>query len=254
VVVTGAAQGIGRACAEALAAEGAQVVIADVQTSKGEAVAAGIRAAGGQAFFQYTDVQKEAQCAALMEAAVQTFGKLDAVVNNAGWYPRATLEETTSELWEKVLNLNLRSAFYCCKYAVPYLSTAGGGSIVNIGSIHGIQGMSNLVAYAAAKGGLLTLTRTIAGAYAAQQNRANYIIPGWVLTEGELELMKSEGHSEEEVRRLGATQRLGRHQTPQDTAYAVLYLVSDEATQITGSVFHLDAGHSSLPHPPHTAF
>lgn len=254
VVVTGAAQGIGRACAEALAAEGAQVVIADVQTAKGEAVAAGIQAAGGQAFFQHTDVLQEEQCAALMAAAVQTFGKLDAVVNNVGWYPRATLEETTSALWEKILNLNLRSAFYCCKYAVPYLSAAGGGSIVNIGSIHGIQGMSNLVAYAAAKGGLLTLTRTIAGAYAAQQIRANYIIPGWVLTEGELELMKSEGHSEEEVRRLGATQRLGRHQTPQDTAYAVLYLVSDEATQITGSVFHIDAGHSTLPHPPHNTF
>ena len=254
VVVTGAAQGIGRACAEALAAEGAQVVIADVQTAKGEAVVAGIQAAGGKAFFHYTDVLQEAQCAALMAAAVQTFGKLDALVNNAGWYPRATLEETSSELWEKVLNLNLRSAFYCSKYAVPYLSAAGGGSIVNIGSIHGIQGMPNLVAYAAAKGGLLTLTRTIAGAYASQHIRANYIIPGWVLTEGELELMKSEGHSEEEVRRLGATQRLGRHQTPQDTAYAVLYLVSDEATQITGSVLHLDAGHSTLPHPPHTVF
>jgi NAD(P)-dependent dehydrogenase (short-subunit alcohol dehydrogenase family) len=250
VVVTGAAQGIGRACAEALAAEGAQVVIADVQTAKGEAVAAGIQAAGGQALFHYTDVLYEEQCAALMSAAVQTFGKLDALVNNAGLYPRATLEETTSELWEKVLNLNLRSAFYCCKYAVPYLSAAGGGSIVNIGSIHGIEGAPNLIAYAAAKGGLLTLTRTLAGAYAEQQIRANYIIPGWVLTEGELEMMKSLGIGEEELKRRGAAQRLGRHQTPMDTAYAVLYLVSDEASQITGSVFHLDAGHSTLPHPP----
>jgi NAD(P)-dependent dehydrogenase (short-subunit alcohol dehydrogenase family) len=250
VVVTGGAQGIGRGCAEMLAREGARVVIADVQASKGEAVAEAIRAGGGEAVFKATDVLYEEQCADLMAAAAGTYGALNAVVNNVGWFPRATLEETTTDLWEQVLNVNLRSAFYCCKHAVPYLRAAGGGSIVNIGSINGIQGLPNLVAYAAAKGGLLALTRTIAGAYAPERIRANYVIPGWVLTEGELEIAKAQGIDEAQLHRQGAEQRLGRHQTPEDTAYAVVYLVSDESAQMTGSVLHVDAGHSSLPLPP----
>ena len=250
VVVTGGAQGIGRGCADLLASEGARVVIADIQAPEGEAAAAAIRAAGGDAVFVQTDVVQEDQCARLMSAAVSTYGGLHAVVNNVGWFPRATLEETTTDLWEQVLNVNLRSAFYCCKHAVPYLRAAGGGSIVNIGSINGIQGLPNLVAYSAAKGGLLALTRTIAGAYAPERIRANYVIPGWVLTEGELELAKRQGVDEEQLRRQGAEQRLGRHQTPLDTAYAVVYLVSDESSQVTGTVLHIDAGHSSLPIPP----
>ncbi|HET9493158.1 MAG TPA: SDR family NAD(P)-dependent oxidoreductase [Chloroflexia bacterium] len=250
VVVTGGAQGIGRGCAEMLAREGARVVIADIQASKGEAVAKAIRAAGGEAVFKATDVLHEEQCADLMATAAGTYGELNAVVNNVGWFPRATLEETTTELWEQVLNVNLRSALYCCKHAIPYFRAAGGGSIVNIGSINGIQGLPNLVAYAAAKGGLLALTRTIAGAYAPERIRANYIIPGWVLTEGELEIARSQGVDEAQLHRQGAAQRLGRHQTPEDTAYAVVYLVSDESAQMTGSVLHVDAGHSSLPLPP----
>ena len=250
VVVTGAAQGIGRGCAELLAQEGARVVIGDMQDAAGERAAAAICAAGGQACFQHTDVREEAQCAALMAFAVATYGRLDGLLNNVGWYPRATLEETTTELWEQILSVNLRSAFYCCKYAVPHLQAAGGGSIVNIGSIHGIQGSANLVAYSAAKGGLLALTRTLAGAYAADRIRVNYIIPGWVLSEGEIALQRSRGVSEDAIRQAGAAQPLGRHQTPADTAYAVLYLVSDESAQMTGTVLHLDAGASTLPQPP----
>ena len=250
VVITGAAQGIGRGCAELLAQEGARVMIGDVQEAAGAAAAAAIRAAGGDAAFRQTDVVVEEQCAALMNAAVQTYGRIDALVNNVGWFPRATLEETTTDLWEQVLNVNLRSAFYCCKYAVPHLQAAGGGSIVNIGSIHGLQGTPNLVAYSAAKGGLLALTRTLAGAYGADRIRANYVIPGWVLSEGEMALQQSQGTSPEALARVGAQQRLGRLQTPQDTAYAVVYLVSEESAQMTGSVLNLDAGASTLPHPP----
>ncbi len=192
-VVTGAARGIGRGCAEMLAREGARVVIGDMRDADGEAVAAAIRAAGGDALFQRTDVVEEGQCAALVDAAVRAFGRLDILVNNVGWFPRATLEETTTALWEQVLNVNLRGAFYCCKHAVPHLRAAGGGSIVNIGSINGIQGLPNVVAYAAAKGGLLALTRTLAGAYASDRIRVNYVIPGWVLSEGELALQTGRG-------------------------------------------------------------
>ncbi|HWE62470.1 MAG TPA: SDR family NAD(P)-dependent oxidoreductase [Chloroflexota bacterium] len=246
-IVTGAALGIGRGCAQLLAREGARVVIGDVREQEGEAVVAAIREAGGQAIFQRTDVVQEDQCAALIEAAMRTYGRLDVLVNNVGWYPRATLEETTTELWDQVLDVNLRSAFYCCKFAMPHLRAAGGGSIVNIGSINGIQGLPNVIAYAAAKGGLLALTRTLAGAYAADRVRANYVIPGWVLSEGEIALQKSQGIDEDQLRRVGAAQPLGRHQTPEDTAYAVLYLASDESAQVTGTTFHIDAGASVLP-------
>src|SRR5437773_10003921 len=109
----------------------------------------------------------------------QSYGKLNGLVNNAGWFPRATLEETTTELWEQILQVNLRSAFYCCKHAVPRMREAKGGSIVNIGSICGIQSLPNLVAYGAAKGGLLSLTRTLAGAPSDDRIRGNSGLPGW---------------------------------------------------------------------------
>jgi NAD(P)-dependent dehydrogenase (short-subunit alcohol dehydrogenase family) len=248
-IVTGAAQGIGYGIAAMLAAEGARVVVGDIQSERGEAAAAEIRAAGGEARFHYADLIDEAQCEGLVAAAVTAYGRLDILVNNAGIYPRATLEETTTELWDKVVNVTLRSAFYCCKYAVPAMREAGGGSIINIGSINGIQGLANLVAYASAKGGLLTLTRTLAGACASDGIRVNYIIPGWVLTEGEIALHRDRGTDEATLRQAGRRLRLGRHQTPEDTAYMVVYLASDESAQVTGTVMHVDAGMSELPIP-----
>lgn len=251
VVITGAAQGIGFGCASLTASEGAAVVLGDIQREKGEEAAEKIRAGGGKAHFVRVDVKKESDCAALMEAARKEFGRIDGLVNNAGWFPRATLETTTTELWDEVLQVNLRGAFYCCKYAVPAMR-ASGGSIVNIGSICGIQSLPNLVAYGAAKGGLLSLTRTLAGAEAAHRIRVNYVIPGWVLTEGEVALHKAQGRSMEELKRDGEKLALGRHQTTLDAAQAVVYLLSDESAQVTGSILHLDAGASTLPIAPGT--
>jgi NAD(P)-dependent dehydrogenase (short-subunit alcohol dehydrogenase family) len=250
VVITGAAQGIGRGCAQMAAREGARVVIGDIQQEAGEATAAAIRAAGDKAVFHETNVVNETACAALMQAARETYGRIDVLVNNAGWYPRATLEETTAELWEQILQINLRGAFYCCKYAIPVMRASGGGSIINIGSINGIQGLPNLIAYSAAKGGLLALTRTLAGAYAADNIRVNYLIPGWVLSEGELALQHSRGVSDADLERAGQSLRLGRHQTPEDAAYAVVYLASDESAQVTGTILNVDAGAATLPFQP----
>src|SRR5256885_17271322 len=252
VIVTGAAQGIGFGCARLLAAEDAAVVLGDIQKERGEQSAAIIRKEGGEALFCPADVREEQQCAALIEKAVQSYGKLNGLVNNAGWFPRATLEETTTELWEQILQVNLRSAFYCCKHAVPRMREAKGGSIVNIGSICGIQSLPNLVAYGAAKGGLLSLTRTLAGALASHRVRVNYVIPGWVFTEGELAIQRGEGRDAEDLRKAGEKLAFGRAQTPLETAYAVVYLLSDESAQVTGAIMHLDAGASTLPIQPGT--
>jgi len=249
-VVTGAARGIGRGCAEMLAAQEAHVVAADMNLREGEATVDSISHSGGSATFRHVDITSEEQCGDLMAYAVSTYGRLDGLVNNAGWFPRATLEETTTELWERVLAIDLRGAFYCCKHAVPHLREAGGGSIVNMGSVHGIQGSPNLFAYSAAKGGLLAMTRTLAGAYASENIRVNYVIPGWVLTEAEIEMQRSQGMSEDDLRRAGASLPLGRHQTIKDVAYAIVYLISDESSQVTGTVLPVDAGVSALPIRP----
>src|SRR6202043_3873513 len=132
IVITGAAQGIGFACARQCAAEGATVVLADIQQDRGKKPAAAIRNEGHRAQFHPVDVRDESQCAALIGHTIRTHKKLDGLVNNAGWFPRATLEQTTTQLWEEVLNVNLRSAFYCCKYAAPKMREARAGSIVNM--------------------------------------------------------------------------------------------------------------------------
>ncbi len=252
VIVTGAAQGIGFGCAGLIASEGAAVILSDIQDERGSRAAEKIRSAGGKAHFCHADVKNENDCSALVEQTLKTFGKLDGLVNNAGWFPRGTLESTTTELWDEVLQVNLRGAFYCCKYAVPIMRERGGGSIINLGSICGIQALPNLVAYGAAKGGLLSLTRTLAGALAEHRIRVNYVIPGWVLTEGELALHKAQGRQEESLREEGEKLALGRQQTPLDTAYAVVYLLSDESSQVTGTTLHVDAGASILPIAPGT--
>ncbi len=246
IVITGAAGGIGAGCARMLAAEGANVIIGDIKDATGEATAAEIRAAGGTALYRHCDVTQETDCEGLMQHAVEHFGALNGLVNNVGWFPRATLEDTTAELWDAIINVNLRSAFFCCKHAFPRMRAAGGGSCVNIGSPNSKQATPTLVAYGAAKGALVNLTVTLAGAYAKDNIRVNLVSPGWVLTETEIETQKKEGKSLDDMARIGRELRFGRYQTPQDTGHALVYLLSDESAVVTGMFLSVDGGATTL--------
>jgi len=243
-LVTGAGSGIGHGCALRLAAEGASVVLADLESRGGEDAADEIVRTGGSAHFQATDVRVEEHCRRAVNVAVRQFGGLDVLVNNAGIYPRSTLEGTTEEFWDQMLAINLKGPFFLCKHAVPFMRQRGGGSIVNTGSVHGLGGAGNLFAYSISKGGLLTMTKNLAVALAHDRIRVNYLIPGWVLSRTEIEIQAKEGRDENWLKNKGEGLPMGRFQTPEDAANIVAFLASDEAAMVTGCVMNGDAGYS----------
>ncbi len=243
-LITGGGSGIGQGCAIRLAAEGASVAIVDINPHSGEETLSRLRSAGSRAIFVEADIKREANCAFAVQQCTRQYGRLDILVNAAGIYPRATLEETKEDFWDHVLSTNLKGPFFLCKHAVPMMRMAGGGSIVNVGSVHGLGGAGKLAAYSASKGGLLTLTKNLAISLLKDKIRVNYLIPGWVLSQTELRTQHEEGHDEEWLRARAATLGMGRFQTPEDTANAVVFLACDEGVMITGCVLNIDAGYS----------
>lgn len=246
-IVTGAGSGIGRATAELLALEGAKVVVANRSAERGEETVERIRGAGGEATFIQTDVSQENDCVQLVRRAIETYRRLDVLVNNAAIYPRGTLEQTSLAFWREIMATNLDGPFVLCREAVPHMVRNGGGSIVNVGSFNGLCGAANLVAYSTAKGGLLTLTRNIGAAYASQGVRANYLIPGWVLTDTERIIQAGEGHDAAWLEANAANLAGGRYSTPEDAAFAILFLASDESAFVNGTILNTDGGSSMLP-------
>lgn len=243
-IVTGGASGIGKGIASCFAQQGASVVIADV-APQGPAAAEQFRAEGYAVEFIHTDVRSIAETQAMVELAERTYGGLDILVNCAGIFPRATLLETTEELWDKVIDINLKGVFLCCQAAVPAMLRRGGGSIINIGSLHARGGLPELFAYAASKGGVQTMTRNLARALVKQKIRVNCVHPGWVASEGERALRDAQGFPDDWVETMGSKLPLGRLQTPDDIAAAVLFFASDEANQITGQEMTVDGGASA---------
>jgi len=246
-VVSGAGSGIGRTCAELLAREGANVVVGDIKVDGGEQTVVAIREAGGEAEFVATDLRNEADCQRLIARAVEHYGRIDVLANVAGIYPRASLENTTVEFWEEIMAVNLRGPFLLCREAVPIMVQGGGGSIINFGSANGLAGGASLFAYSVSKGGMLTLTRNIAAAYAHEGIRANYLIPGWVLTDNERVVQAREGHDAAWLDEVGQRQLTGRFSTPEDAAFGVLYLASDDSIHVSGTMLNTDGGSSMLP-------
>lgn len=241
-IVTGGAQGIGEGIAAVLVAEGARVVIADVNGVQAERTAAALRQRGGEVVSFRADVASEGDVRALMEFTLATYGRLDILVNNAGIGVYKTVEEATVEEFDRCIAVNLRGVFLCCKYAIPLLRAAGGGAIVNIASVHAVQNVPGTAPYAASKGGVLALTRQMALDYGKDRIRINAVCPGWVLTPLTQGIFAASGDAEGMLRRVAARQVLGRIGTPEDIGKAVLYLVSDDAAFVTGTALFVDGG------------
>lgn len=246
MVVTGAASGIGRAIAVTAGAAGARVVVSDVQAAEGEATAELVRAAGGEAIFVACDVSKPDEAQALIEAAVARYGKLDALVNNAGVAGGGTrAHELDIDAWDAVLAVNLRGPFLCSKYALPHLMTSR-GAVVNVASTYGLIGAPLSAAYCASKGGLVNLTRQLAVDYGPDGVRVNAVCPGYIDTDmggGRARLAPEERDAAQARREANAArQPLGRQAQPEEVARVVVFLASEAASFMTGSIVTVDGG------------
>lgn len=237
-VVTGSASGIGKATALLFARQGARVVVADINEEAGRETVRAICEEGGQATFLRTDVREADDVKEMIDFAVQTYGRLDVLVNNAGIGHRIPVHRCTEEDWENVIATNLTGVFLGCKYGVQAMLRQEGGVIVNIASGAGLLGAPRSPAYSAAKGGVVVLTRQIADDYAQDGIRINAVCPGAVDTPLMDVVYREISDDLKEGKRIYESRLTrGRLLAPEEVAHAVLYLASDETAFITGNPF-----------------
>lgn len=239
-IVTGAASGIGEACARAYAREGASVVVADIQEKQGMEVVESIRKSGGEAMFVYCDASNPDSCKALADKTFEKYGRLDYACNNAGIAGEQNATAVYSiEGWHKVIQINLNGVFYCMKYQIPYMLKNGGGSIINMSSILGSVGFANAPAYVAAKHGVNGLTKTAAQEYSASGVRINAVGPAFIKTP----LLNA--LDENMLKMLETMHPIGRLGEAEEVAELVIWLSSDKSSFVTGSYFPVDGGYLS---------
>jgi NAD(P)-dependent dehydrogenase (short-subunit alcohol dehydrogenase family) len=241
-IVTGGASGIGLATAQLLAEEGAAVVIADINAEQGKQAEQKIDAVGGRVVFVQCDVALASDCQRTVRTAVEKFGRLDIVFNNAGIIRRADVMGTTEDEWDRVMDVNVKSIFLMSKYAVPEIVKQGGGAIVNTASGWGIKGGRKAVSYCASKGAVINLTRAMAIDHGPQNIRVNCICPGDTDTPMLRNEAKQLGQAEDKFMAKAAERPLERYGQPIEIAQSVLYLVSDAASYVTGAVLAVDGG------------
>jgi NAD(P)-dependent dehydrogenase (short-subunit alcohol dehydrogenase family) len=242
--ITGAGSGIGRAAALLFAAEGAAVAVADLRDDAAKGVADEIAESGGRSLAVTADVSAAVDAARIVEATVAEFGALHVLYNNAGVDSRGDVVDGTERDWDLCLDVNAKGTFLCSKFAVPAMEAAGGGSIVNQGSVAALVGIRNFAAYCAAKGAVVALTRSMAVDLAPRAIRVNCICPGTIFTplmEGMLR-DRGGGDLDRGLALTVAKYPLGRLGNPVDVAHLALFLASDEAAWVTGSVYTVDGG------------
>lgn len=241
-IVTGGASGIGRATARLFAGEGASIAILDLDEERGRALTEEIDSLFGRALFVATDVSKASDCAHAMERVVERFGGIDILVNNAGIIRRTNALTTTEAEWDRVMEINVKSVFLLSKLAIPLMIEAGGGAVVNIGSGWGLTGGRDALSYCASKAAVINMTRAMALDHGRQNIRVNCVCPG----DTDTSMLREEAHQlgqTEEVFRLEAADRpLNRIGSPEDVAQAVLYLVGDASSFVTGTTLVVDGG------------
>jgi NAD(P)-dependent dehydrogenase (short-subunit alcohol dehydrogenase family) len=242
VIVTGGASGIGLACVEAFAAEGASVVVGDVDPARGEAAAVRLGAEGRSVRFVSCDVAKASDAEALVRAALDWTGRLDVLVNNAGILAGGDILTLDEEAFDRVLGVNLKGAFLVGRAAARVMVARGGGAIVNMGSVNGILAIPNQLAYVVSKGGLHQLTRAMALALADKGVRVNAIGPGSIATD----LLRQVMTDEAARKRILSRTPMGRLGEPAEVARLALFLASEEASYITGQIVYIDGGRLPL--------
>ena len=236
-LITGAGSGIGEAMARLFALEGARVVLSDVDDAAVNAVAAEV---GGQAV--RADVSRAAEVRAMIDFALDRYGRLDVLCNNAGIGVAAICHETSEDDWDRVMAVDLTGVFLGCKYAIPHMLAQGGGVICNTSSAAGQVGVLNRAAYCAAKAGVLGLTKSIAIDYAERGIRCNALVPATVESPWIEKIVAQQADPEAQRKLMAARQPIGRMGRPDEIARAALYLCSDDSAFVTGTGLVIDGG------------
>jgi NAD(P)-dependent dehydrogenase (short-subunit alcohol dehydrogenase family) len=245
VIITGAGAGVGAATATRFCAEGAHVLLCDWDAGALTATADQLRATGADVLALSINVADEAQVRQLVAAAVERWGRLDILVNNAGVGSGTDLLSTSAEEWSRVMDVNLKGPFLCCKHSIPVMLGQGSGSIVNVASISSTCGIPGQAVYGPSKGGLLQLTRQLAIEYARRGIRVNAVAPGTIDTPMLHKTLASRDNPEALLQFLLNNHPIGRIAQPAEIANAILFLASDEASFVTGASLAVDGGYTA---------
>jgi NAD(P)-dependent dehydrogenase (short-subunit alcohol dehydrogenase family) len=246
VVVTGGGSSVGRAICRRAAAEGARVVVADRDEDAGHGVVEAIIEAGGTATFARVDVTDEAEIQAMVGDAILAYGTINGLVNGVSYRKDGDPMSTTREEWAQSVAHNLESAWLCARTCLPFLKAAGGGSLVHLAPTHIVRTMPKSFAYAASKGGLLAMSRAMAIDFGPYRVRSNVLITGFVQSDHTERRLRGTGEPETSFRRILSVHPLGRVGTPEDIARAATFLLSDDASFISGTSLMVDGGRSAV--------
>jgi meso-butanediol dehydrogenase / (S,S)-butanediol dehydrogenase / diacetyl reductase len=244
--VSGGASGIGEATVRRFVAEGAKVVFADRDVERGKRVAAEIGAGGGQALFVEAHMEREAEAAAFVRHTADRFGRLDVLVNNAGVRLYHTVVEASAESWDEILGVNLKGYAFCAKAAIPLMRQGRGGSIVNVASVRSVTSVGKTTQYDTTKAAVAGLTRGMAADH-APAIRVNAVCPGPIYTPFHEQRIQALGRTYEQYQDDAAKGTLlRRHGTPEEVAACILFLASDEASYVTGTLLFVDGGFTAM--------